>query len=716
MAKFPKKPRTGQKTIASLYRSICQIIDYLPSLTVKGDGRSTSVSNTSKGSIISVKSNNNSQWKYEGDYPLFEFGDGIKAEYEDDMVSGLDGVPKELLPKYVSLNIVGDNEYISAFYPTSLSTQNSANSAVVIKYIGPTPSGGGGGSGSGHSYIGDGNTSSGHIFVGQSGSDPRLISSDLVMIDDLNNYDITSSYHFLQVSDMHEGAGTTVNYHYNSKGDHTVDGGGPDTLVKWIDGIEVDLNVSGGQYITTNFYKGVGYGDYSSASINCNLSGQGFITIVPQYDNNDNVTGGIISTNLHAGSGITIDPQTGEITATGGGGGGPDNDTTYTGGRFIYVESTGDNPHPISCTLSTLAELENTPGYVTSANFYAGKNILLSCEITTANNNVNIGTEEDPIYERIDVPVANSIKIINLLSGGTNIEVDDQTHAINCTLSGLDQLANTATNYITLADVPAAIPHIPASGIMSTALLDDNEQLTGIQYSLISSFYNDLTIISSRPSAGDFVLSSSAGTLSWQQNTGGGSGGGGGGGTALMSSSFFYTTGIVAAPANCQMMIMCNTPLKDGTDYFQYNFSDDFDNTIAKLTEAVGHAPVYLSSITSDVENGFEDDYGNVIVVLPEVTQPCFVKINIFEYSTATIAVSVNGKTIIDWEWANGWNKSGCFTQQLDEGNTGDIKHWMFFYIPSTSGWPSPNDGTYATAYQPINRTSGAWICYKTSF
>ena len=140
MAKLPKKPRAGQKTIAALYRSINEIIDYLPSLTVKGDGRSISVSNTNQGSIISVKNKGNSDWKYEGDYRQFVFGDGIKAEYEQEMISGLEGTSKELLPQYVSLNIKGDNEYISAYYPTS--SDGNISSAVQIRFIG-TISGGG---------------------------------------------------------------------------------------------------------------------------------------------------------------------------------------------------------------------------------------------------------------------------------------------------------------------------------------------------------------------------------------------------------------------------------------------------------------------------------------------------------------------------------------------------------------------------------------------
>ena len=86
------------------------------------------------------------------------------------------------------------------------------------------------------------------------------------------------------------------------------------------------------------------------------------------------------------------------------------------------------------------------------------------------------------------------------------VEQELEYPRINCTLSGLDQLANTNTNYITIADV---LPHIPASGLMSTALLDEDDELTGIEYGLISSFYNTLsTIVDGRTSCK--ILSSNA--------------------------------------------------------------------------------------------------------------------------------------------------------------------------------------------------------------
>lgn len=54
MAIFPRKPAKGQKVLQALYDSICQIIDYLPSLEVRGDGKTTMVKHSSFGTTITT--------------------------------------------------------------------------------------------------------------------------------------------------------------------------------------------------------------------------------------------------------------------------------------------------------------------------------------------------------------------------------------------------------------------------------------------------------------------------------------------------------------------------------------------------------------------------------------------------------------------------------------------------------------------------------------
>ena len=55
MAKFPSKPSKGQKALQAIYNAVCQIIDYLPSLEVRGDNTTTSVTHSSAGTIIHSK-------------------------------------------------------------------------------------------------------------------------------------------------------------------------------------------------------------------------------------------------------------------------------------------------------------------------------------------------------------------------------------------------------------------------------------------------------------------------------------------------------------------------------------------------------------------------------------------------------------------------------------------------------------------------------------
>ena len=68
MAQFPRKPKKGDKVLQALYNSIIQIIDYLPSLELRGDGKTTSVTHSSAGTIVHAinQTKNLPQKKVEG--------------------------------------------------------------------------------------------------------------------------------------------------------------------------------------------------------------------------------------------------------------------------------------------------------------------------------------------------------------------------------------------------------------------------------------------------------------------------------------------------------------------------------------------------------------------------------------------------------------------------------------------------------------------------
>lgn len=57
MSQFPKKPARGERALQAIYNAVCQIIDYLPSLEVRGDTTTTSVTHSSAGTIIHAKQN-----------------------------------------------------------------------------------------------------------------------------------------------------------------------------------------------------------------------------------------------------------------------------------------------------------------------------------------------------------------------------------------------------------------------------------------------------------------------------------------------------------------------------------------------------------------------------------------------------------------------------------------------------------------------------------
>ena len=137
MAVFPQKPRSGQKVLQGLYNSVCQIIDYLPSLEVRGDSTTTSVSKTSIGTIVHANGGGNSTVdgvKYYGHYGVAVTGRWIYSTLNDGRFIDIQW-PEQSWPQPDSIPInctlSGDGTYIDI------------TTGGIITYIGPTPGGGG---------------------------------------------------------------------------------------------------------------------------------------------------------------------------------------------------------------------------------------------------------------------------------------------------------------------------------------------------------------------------------------------------------------------------------------------------------------------------------------------------------------------------------------------------------------------------------------------
>ena len=60
MSIFPRKPKHGDKVLQSINDAVCQIIDYLPSLQVRGDDKTIRVNSFSYGKTIESISKNTS--------------------------------------------------------------------------------------------------------------------------------------------------------------------------------------------------------------------------------------------------------------------------------------------------------------------------------------------------------------------------------------------------------------------------------------------------------------------------------------------------------------------------------------------------------------------------------------------------------------------------------------------------------------------------------
>lgn len=346
MARKPQKPQKGQPAIKELYNSVCDIIDYLPSLEVVGDQKSTYVTKSSAGTVIHAKQPNTTT-KSSTDYIagsgiVFTSGNVINAKLSAgpniniDYNSGwlvISGTPAGSgsssgePPSNGRFNTIGAGNSVNS----TLSGCGIVAANLGLNMVDPPP----------NYYITINETPSAGY---------NLISSDLTRLTQLYNYDLVSNSqadigsanmdHYVRAGDLfinsttgNRGLGTQINFYKHSIGNTYIDPQtGEQHLVNPIMGLKVDLTITGGTWMGVSAVPRQVAGfdvDPEELEINCLLTGtydhyphtSGFIDIVPTIME-DGKTWGVISTNLHAGSGIAIDPQTGEITCTIEGGGG----------------------------------------------------------------------------------------------------------------------------------------------------------------------------------------------------------------------------------------------------------------------------------------------------------------------------------------------------------------------------------------------------------
>ena len=365
MAIFPQKPKTGQKVLQGLYNSVCQIIDYLPSLEVRGDNSSTSVTKTSNGTIIHSTNNNN----------VLSQGKQFFGWHGIDIAGN----------KWIACTLTGGT-YISVDYYEQ-GHQDDDNYALDFPIINCTLSGGRdiqitpqgvinytgeGGGGGGYQYF-DGRfiTISSDFTINctlsaltQLYNLPFVESSNILMPNSLTACNNTVDFsqvgtvypnHFIQTKDiLHDGLGTTISLAWTNNPFGTPDRNYTNGVIQ---GLQVDLTLSGGRFADVVLHKhvvgaldpnpsiGNRYDPVDESRVDCLLTGtydhyphtSGFIDVVP-VEQEDGKVWGVVSTNLHAGTGIAIDPSTGEISLTGGTGG---NVPTPTANTILSANSQG---------------------------------------------------------------------------------------------------------------------------------------------------------------------------------------------------------------------------------------------------------------------------------------------------------------------------------------------------------------------------------------
>lgn len=335
MALRPTKPQKGDKVLQSLYNTVCDIVDYLPSLEVRGDNKTISVSHSTVGTTIKavqpnsfIPSKNSKGEQYtSGKFIRITSGNAINC-----ILTG--GTNIEITPAGV-INYTGSGGggSTSAYYDgrfIKISGSNTINSTLsgcgivaanlrLIYDSGMVEA-------PPNYYITINETADANGY--------NIISCDLTHLTQLYNYSLTPNAqasvgsvnmdHYMKAGDFflnnstgNRGLGTQIGLYRHSIGNTVID---PETgeqhLVNPIMGLKVDLTVSGGTWISTSGVprKIAGFDvDPEDLQINCLLTGtynhsphtSGFIDVVP-VQMEDGKTWGVISTNLH-GDGTTID-------------------------------------------------------------------------------------------------------------------------------------------------------------------------------------------------------------------------------------------------------------------------------------------------------------------------------------------------------------------------------------------------------------------------
>lgn len=558
MAKFPSKPQHGKSFVQEFGNSINQIIDYLPSLEVRGDQKSTYVTKSSKGTVIHATEQNPSTRGKE-----YFAGSGL------------------ILSGNTFNNAVTSGRFIEVTSAYAINCTLSGGNNIEI-----TPNGvinctltGGGGGGGGYTYYADNYslssvnsttfytydvlpflTGAGGITVKRYGDAPGiggrwgagetpdtyhdnlihsmakgtviscpvyLPSTGIAILDDPTSATYSKYVAITADFDYHAGTGISIDPTTRTINCTVEPGGGGETY--YADESTIKLSSTNNTFYLYDVEPALtGEGDIKIG--NYGFDGLRRITTISStpYTGGDNIS----VDNYVISMTTTIPTKTSDLT----------NDshfitindvppgTVYQGDNVTIAASGTNNNifYVIDGVFAPLTTVVNLSTELSGHIDYVSSNIPLSTSELV--NDVPFVTSSDlDAYYKVSAfnAVGDHLQYIPrlgrlncTLTGGDWIQIDEQDN-INCTLTNVSDLNNDA-GYITTVDIPPSTTYIGTSGIVIEPILDENQQPTTSSFiGLSTKFYNDLTAISTRPATGDKILSSHNGTLSWETNTAG---------------------------------------------------------------------------------------------------------------------------------------------------------------------------------------------------
>ena len=503
-----KRPQKGQKVLQSIYDSVISIIDYLPTLTVRGDNYSTYVEHASNGTIIHSKQSTSPD---QAGGKTYYAGSGITlsgntinnavtsgqfieitSSYQINCTltggNGIEITPNGVINCTVTPGGGGGSYYADNF---TLSTTSESGNTFCMYDVYPLITGGGG------------------ITVSRYGDAPLYPEHALGTI-------ITCPiYYGSGVIGIIDGAEGTYTKYIALTGDIDYNAGTGISIDPTTRTINCTITPGGGGI--TNYVDNLTLSSYTSTETNDTfylydvlplLTGGGGTTVTRYGDapgNPEKSLGTIIASPVYL-------PSTG-IAITDGAEGTYNKYVAITA-NFDYNAGTGISIDPTTRTINCTVE----PGG--GGNTYYVDNNTLSTQVVGTTSTFYVVN----VSSLLTGAGGTEVYYYGTGENGTVIAgISSHVYLPSTGIAIIDGEEGTYNKYIAVTG-GVSTPIQPGSGLISTAHADPNSNpynptITSITFDLSAHFYNDLISLSGRHNfGGGVILSSSNGNLVWAQN------------------------------------------------------------------------------------------------------------------------------------------------------------------------------------------------------